>query len=331
MIRRILRFIGASFAFVTLLLLFSIIAMGVAYYLFTVSVKRQTVEVPNVANMEINRAVEILVKEGLTLAPIQEEYDDIIAPGRIVKQRPQPGTVVKLGRTIELTKSAGSPMVVAPDLSDLTPREADLRLVERELEGGRLVYTYDNRAPEGKIITQNPRGGENALRGRAVNMLISMGARPIVRRMPNLVGMHYQDARRMLQEAGLRLESVESKIVSDATPGSIISHSPRDGEPVDSETPLVLEISAEVDSASGIGYQWHQFQLDPELGILAGITAEVTVMQKDSNGEQEILKTGFPKDGKLDIFFAPAGETTIRVYLDGNLIDQKFVETKAKP
>ncbi|MBE7558789.1 hypothetical protein HS125_07515 [bacterium] len=97
-----------------------------------------------------------------------------------------------------------------------------------------------------------------------------------------------------------------------------MDQSPLPGEPVDSQTPIILEVAAAVDSDARQGYQWLQFELPPTVGA-----GEVVVLLIDSLGERELIRAPRPADGRLEVVFSPVGDAQILVYQDGVLVGQK--------
>ena len=319
-IRGFFRFLVGAFGFLVLLALFSLIAVGVTVYIFNQVVERDTVKVPNVINLEVARAVEVLVKEGFQ-PEISEVYDPNFPPGKIVKQRPLPDQMVKRGRTVAIIKSGGNPQVVVPAVIGISPREADTLLLQDELEGGRVTWTYSDRVASGRILAQYPPPGVTALKSQRIGMLASLGPAPVHFRMPNYRGLPESDARTGILAAGLTLAAVELQHVEHQTAGGVIAQSPPPGEPVDPETPVTLRVAAAVDTDPLQGYAWLEFELPSTLGM-----DEVSVVVLDALGERELYRTRRPENGILTVIFRPVGGAQVFVYQDGQLVDQKYVE-----
>lgn len=319
MFGKFFKFIFGAVGFLLLLAAFSVAGVLVTLYVFNRMVERDEVVAPNVINLPSDRAVDLLVKMGLN-PRIEDVYDPAWESGRIVSQRPLPGARVKRGRTIELSKSAGNPEVVAPRVVGRVPRDADVALVEQELAGGRVVWTHDPDYPQGQVFAQRPRAGSTVLKGQPVDMLVSLGPVPVRYRMPRFEGLPEREARRRIVEAGLNLNAIELTNVPGATPDHVLDQSPMPGEPVEKRTPVILRVAAAVDSDPGAAYQWLQFELPPSVG-----SGEVVVLVIDSLGERVHTRTPRPEDGKLEVVVSPLGDAEVMVYQDGVLVAQEFL------
>ncbi len=319
MLGRFFKFIIGALGFSLVLAAFSALAVLATIFIFNRVAERDEVQVPNVINLPSERAWDVLIKSGLN-PEISEIYDPQYPAGKIVSQQPLPGRRVKMHRTVQLIKSAGNPEVVVPRIVGKTSREADVLLKEKQLVGGREVKTYNADYPSGQVVGQRPRAGATMIKDQPVDMLISLGPVPVRYRMPNYQGLKESTARQQLVVAGLNLDAIELANVPNASPDAVIDQSPLPGEPVGTDTPVILRVAAAVDSDPRQGYQWLEFELPPSVG-----PGEVVVLVDDALGEREILRASRPRDGMLEVVFSPLGDAQVWVFQDGILVAQKFV------
>ncbi|MGH9040520.1 MAG: PASTA domain-containing protein [Acidimicrobiia bacterium] len=158
--------------------------------------------------------------------------------GTVIGQDPEPGTVTNTGRPLVLFVSSGPPPVALPGVTG-TP-EADARAT---LEGAgfevAVTSDYHEEIAAGSVIGQNPAEGEEVSPGSQVDLVVSLGARPVT--VPNVVGETYDDAEESL--TGSRLKAKRAEAFSDSVPaGEVIRQDPVAGEeaPRDSEVTVVV-------------------------------------------------------------------------------------------
>ncbi len=85
----------------------------------------KAVEVPDVKGLQVEDAAPFFENKSLHYVVVDSTYFKNVAPGSIVEVIPQPGTKVKLGRTIFLTiNSFSSQMYIVPEVQDLSQRQA---------------------------------------------------------------------------------------------------------------------------------------------------------------------------------------------------------------
>ncbi len=101
------------------------------------------ITLPNLSNINVNKAENMLKAMNLNCKIIDSSYDEKLAPLTVLNQNPYPGAHVKRGRNIYLYITAAiPPKVMVPDMAD----KASLRQAKRMLESVGLKM--------GRIITQ---------------------------------------------------------------------------------------------------------------------------------------------------------------------------------
>jgi beta-lactam-binding protein with PASTA domain/tRNA A-37 threonylcarbamoyl transferase component Bud32 len=183
--------------------------------------------------------VEVPDLRGMTLDEARAEYGEDFTitvddrqSGRepedtILDQDPAPGEMLQRGETILVTVSTGR--IPVPDVTGIPEDEARQTL---EDEGFRVRVQSEetDEATEGTVFRQSPRGGEEALFGSTVTIVVSAG--PETTTVPDLSGSTVSQASSTLSGAGLTLGST-SEQPSDSVPeGLIMSQSPGPGSEV---------------------------------------------------------------------------------------------------
>lgn len=105
-----------------------VLGTGVAMHIYTRH--GESITVPDVRKHSYEASLKVLQDLGMEVVINDTGYVKNLPPGTILDQLPQPGTMVKSGRTIYLTVNAtDSPTLVMPDIIDnCSLREAMARL-----------------------------------------------------------------------------------------------------------------------------------------------------------------------------------------------------------
>ncbi len=138
-----------------------------------------TTKVPNVKGMKLEAAQDKLLAANLQVGSIEEEYNNEVPKGQIIRQSIAPQTEVEEDTTIHLTVSLGpqetEPETVrVPDLTGLSENEALKKLEDSGLDGLH-VGSESSSLPEGQIVRTVPGAGTTVERGTTVEYYSSAG------------------------------------------------------------------------------------------------------------------------------------------------------------
>lgn len=92
---------------------------------------------------------------------------------------------------------------------------------------GKTNSRFDPVAPAGQIVEQTPRGGSEAKKGTAVNLVISKG--PEMSRVPSIFELSEEQARNAIEAAGLVAEPLPSENSANVAEGLVIRQDPEPG------------------------------------------------------------------------------------------------------
>ncbi|MCS6982015.1 MAG: PASTA domain-containing protein [Flavobacteriales bacterium] len=176
--------------------------------------------VPDVKNMYVEDAEEVLDDAGLVAVVSDSTYQDGVEPGAVLEQNPEAGSQVKKNRKVYLIiNSSQPPLVPMPDLRDLSKREAIAILETRGLKVGK-IYTKPG---FGAVLDQLFRGmsvppGMKVRKGLEIDLVIGTGTNVELVPVPNLSGLSKEEAIARLAEVGLSLgfENYEPGIVDSS-------------------------------------------------------------------------------------------------------------------
>ena len=154
--------------------------------------KPKVAVVPNVIEMQIDKATEELKESGLDIKIVSEEETEGVPTGEILKQAPTRDQIVPIGTTIEVIISKEIEIiveedVVVPDIMGKDFTEAQLDLLDRELVLQVTDRKYDDLIETGMIIEQNPMSGNKLEKGSVVSVIVSKGKEIITTPVPNLL------------------------------------------------------------------------------------------------------------------------------------------------
>ncbi|MFN3648099.1 MAG: protein kinase domain-containing protein [Armatimonadota bacterium] len=123
------------------------------------------------------QAEEMLRQWGL-VPKVNEEFDDRIPAGQVIRTDPIGGTEIRAGREVTLAVSKGAAPVAVPNVTDKTAEEARQDLEDAGLTVRRVTDEYSDLYQKGKVISQDPVAGTQTKRGSGVNLIVSLGPPP---------------------------------------------------------------------------------------------------------------------------------------------------------
>jgi len=131
--------------------------------------------------------------------------------------------------------------VAVPNVTGIPYADAAAMLAKAGLKAARGEQRYDNTAPTGNVLAQNPPPGGKQPTGFTVVLDLSRGQRLI--EVPRLIGLTRQQAQQTLENAGLDV-GVVSQADNDAPLGQVLSSSPAAGARVPVPSPVSFTVSA---------------------------------------------------------------------------------------
>jgi len=170
-----------------------------------------------------------------------------VPEGTVLSQRPLPGQFARAGAPLDAMLSRGPEVHTLPDVAGLTERQAGI-VLER-LGFDVEVESREDPLPAGRAIaTRPPAGTELAVPGRLV-LEVSEGAPIVV--VPDMRGLHIDDAVRILADAGLELGSLSFDPSAVEAPGRIVGQYPPEGYSLRAGDGVELRVAGDRDSLGG--------------------------------------------------------------------------------
>ena len=190
-----------------------------------VSVGPEAFPIPYVLDIETERAIYVVEESGFTLGQLLEVNDENIPRGFVISQNPVAGTKMSPGTTVDLVVSKGPSLIEISDLSRKSPEDA-IQILETLGFEYELIEEYSEDVEIGLVSGTLPEAGEIVTPDELIQVIVSLGIRIEV---PEVEGLKYEDAIRILEELGL------VATVSGDTNDVVRKQIPRKGEFIEPE------------------------------------------------------------------------------------------------
>jgi serine/threonine-protein kinase len=233
-----------------------------------------TLSVPDVRNLPLTQATQILIDEGLNpipeAVPNPEVGDDIV-----YDQDPLPNTVASPGDDVRLIFNPAATPVTVLRIIGLTVEEASQLLAPLGLTVEVAETREDPTVEQGRIISQDPAEGQEVRSGTSVRVVVSAGAGQVA--VPNVRGQAAADAEALLAGEPYRFVVTRAEEASDTiAAGAVVRTEPAIGQTVNKGAPVRIFVStgpAQVSVPNVVG----QDQDDAERALRdAGLTPDVS-------------------------------------------------------
>jgi beta-lactam-binding protein with PASTA domain len=130
------------------------------------------VEVPNLAGLTVQEAIDQTTEAGLTLNVENRFYSTVTPSGRVLSQSPSPGAKVRRQWAVRITESLGPQRVSVPNVIGMTERAATVNIRRLALELGTVAYVPAP-GPPGIVLTQSPTPAAAGIDGPRISLLVS--------------------------------------------------------------------------------------------------------------------------------------------------------------
>jgi beta-lactam-binding protein with PASTA domain len=169
-------------------------------------------KVPSVVGKNADEAVKSLEDQGFEVIITDSIYSDTLPMNTVKKQIPDPGSTVKVNRTVFLNiNPVRLPLVEMPKLEGLSLRFALDRLNKNHLKLGDTTYRPD--FMKGTVLEQDYNGNKVAAGSRlpwgsSVNLVIGGGLSQEEIPVPDFYGLTLGDAKTELAQKGITLAAL---------------------------------------------------------------------------------------------------------------------------
>ena len=200
------------------------------------------VELPDITELSYEEAADFLKSNGFKMIVDTTKFNALYPESTVIAQSPNPFSLVKKGRRIYVTLSLGQKQVFVPKVTGTSPNNVRFLLEQAGLSLGEVYYEFNTYTPKNVVFRQSLADTMMA-EGTPVDITVSLGRALSEIFVPDVVGKSYSLAKKMLNEAGLKLGSVSyrqnDKLLSD----TILNQNPEAGTRVNQYTQIRLIVS----------------------------------------------------------------------------------------
>ncbi|HOK41657.1 MAG TPA: PASTA domain-containing protein [bacterium] len=289
----------------------------------------KTVKIPDVQNLQVKQAQQILEKKNLKYI-IEYKPSTKIKKDFVIYQYPEPEFKVKEGREIVLVVSSGQIIIEIPDFKNLPLVEA-LRIIGKLKEkyenvNFRVVnnsYIYSNIVPADYIIAQTPLPNTKLSDDVKISFLISKGEKNNIYIMPDLIGKNIDKIKRIFSKIGLNY-NVYEKVSTDYEENAIISQSPEPLSFIDKYSNIVFYINKkkkeEISTATNEKFVFFEYIVPSRFSSM-----NIKIILVDEKGKKEIYNKNTAPGVRLEFREIIFGTAFIEVYIDGVYYEKKNI------
>ena len=141
---------------------------------------------------------------GVQVEVASSETSDTLPVDFVLRQNPEPQTMVQKGRVITVVTSSGLVVLTLPDFVGGKFEVAQAFIVANQLVLGDLIERVDA-SPVGTVLAQEPASNVDVDKGSVVTLTVSRGTMSI---MPDLVGLSLTESKKSLSALGLSVSKV---------------------------------------------------------------------------------------------------------------------------
>jgi eukaryotic-like serine/threonine-protein kinase len=201
--------------------------------------------VPKLIGLDRTGAIRAAKSAGFTVIEEPAKVSLNASEGSIIEQHPFAGSLAKPGRKIHIIPALPAPPGVAPDMTGLELRDAQLRcknvgLISSESD---TRYRFSERVPKGTVMGQDPSAGKPVEPGGVLKLVVSLGPMPSHFYVPYLMEKQLRDARGLLRDSGLKLGKIVKKETDQYASGTVIAQSVKSGDEVAQDTAIDVVVA----------------------------------------------------------------------------------------
>ncbi len=228
--------ISAAFVLVTCLFIF------LMFYFNNPFVSVDEVKLPNFVGIQYESVLNSSKYSDFNIVVEETVYNDEYERGVICEQKPKYPKTVKKGAEVKIKVSSGSQKITIPDFSNQEATQVYAELKNMGLDYVESRINHPSIA-SGYVIRTDPTKGSEVKSGTVVTVYVSLGAQTVMKQVPDVTGIHIDDAKRILESNGFKVGTVELDEYSDEPYGTVLSQDPSEGNVAASGSFINLKVS----------------------------------------------------------------------------------------
>jgi serine/threonine-protein kinase len=210
---------------------------------YQITLSGEMVTIPDLKNMTLDEAKEILLEKKLFVIKSGIELHGRIEKDKIIQQDPLSGSKVKINSIVKVVQSAGKEKVIVPRFIGRSLQAIGPEIIEAGLMKGKISHVHTAAYSAGRIISQNPLDNEEVARGSRISFLVSQGERERKFLMPDLIGKRASVAIEKLKELEFNIGHIRYSYYPGLESGIIINQYPEPGSRIQRRNLITMEVS----------------------------------------------------------------------------------------
>ena len=302
---------------------YCMIVMGIVGLLMVFIVLPQWVKsievlVPNIVGKHYYQAAPVLSEVGLKIEKPIIQASSSEPKGNVIEQDPPANSSIKPHHPVKITVSIGADLTPIPSVIGKSEDAAYETLQSAGFHPNSIAHVHSTTYLTNTVIAQNPSEGTGKERGHPVNLLVSLGRKPEVIKLPNLKNELVNDILPALEAIGF---SVEIKYGPHPliTEGRIVGHK----QLVQIGDLITLEVSGKRDITENSGRWLTHKHTVSQLGNKA---RDVKIIVADEYQERTVLKAPYAPGTVIDLEqnrIRVFGSTLVIVFEDGKKVYER--------
>lgn len=230
-----------NIVFAVLIILDLFLASSIAA--FHITLRGETVVVPDLTGLTMDEAREKLSKDKLTLIQVGVLLHERLERGKIILQDPKGDSRVHYDEFVRVFLSAGKEKVAVPGMIGRSFQTINAVLAEADLRKGKVSHVHTPQYAAGKIISHNPPQDDEVAKDSQISLLVSQGERESKFIMPDLIGKNADQVIEQLKALDFRVARLRYEQYSGIREGIIIGQFPPQGFPVQKRNLISFVVS----------------------------------------------------------------------------------------
>ncbi len=200
----------------------------------------QEIALPNLIGMTEAEARKAVQDMGLKFE-VKSETTDSSKPYGVLSQDPQSGMTVKQNSTVYVVLNVDSNSTKLDSYVGMKLEEIESKVKELGLK---IEVDYvDDDSEENTILAQNPIAGSSITEGDTLYLSISNGKGAEENLVPNVLGMNFDDAKKMLEEKGLIVKDAVYVASEETEKDRVLSQSIESNQTFENGDTIELNVS----------------------------------------------------------------------------------------
>ena len=197
----------------------------------------------DVRDKQYTEAEALLRMNGFNIDVIDTVENVDLPSWTVIDQYPLPGRKVKKGREIKIVVSIAEKYFVMRNQVGKVQKAALMELERLKLPVDSIAYSFSVDKPEGVVVDQSIRSGFMVCINTPVMLTVSKGPPERQYEVPDLVGLNFETAKRLIKESDCILGSVREIPNDDFAPYTVIGQNPDAGTLTANPISVDLEVT----------------------------------------------------------------------------------------